>query len=44
MIVCVTAAQAWLVFLMYNTESIWVCYLSFVLFRGAYQFLVPLAT
>ncbi|XP_049641442.1 reduced folate transporter [Suncus etruscus] len=43
-IVCVTAAQAWLVFLMYNTNNIWVCYLSFVLFRGAYQFLVPLAT
>ncbi|XP_044940256.1 reduced folate transporter isoform X3 [Mustela putorius furo] len=40
----VTAAQAALVFLMYSTNNIWLCYLAFVLFRGAYQFLVPIAT
>lgn len=40
----VTAAQASLVFLMYSTNNIWLCYLAFVLFRGAYQFLVPIAT
>ncbi|XP_054981638.1 reduced folate transporter isoform X2 [Sorex araneus] len=43
-IACVTAAQAGLVFLMYNSASIWPCYTAFVLFRGAYQFLVPIAT
>ncbi|XP_055975557.1 reduced folate transporter [Sorex fumeus] len=42
-IACVTAAQAGLVFLMYNS-TIWPCYTAFVLFRGAYQFLVPIAT
>lgn len=40
----VTAAQAGLVFLMYNAGSIWHCYTAFVLFRGAYQLLVPIAT
>uniref|UniRef100_A0A8C3YTF8 Solute carrier family 19 member 1 n=1 Tax=Catagonus wagneri TaxID=51154 RepID=A0A8C3YTF8_9CETA len=40
----VTAAQAGLVFLMYRTSSIWLCYGAFVLFRGSYQFLVPIAT
>nr|XP_025719192.1 folate transporter 1 isoform X3 [Callorhinus ursinus] len=40
----VTAAQAALVFLMYSTNNIWLCYVAFVLFRGAYQFLVPIAT
>ncbi|XP_047574117.1 reduced folate transporter isoform X3 [Lutra lutra] len=43
-IASVTAAQAALVFLMYSTSNIWLCYLAFVLFRGAYQFLVPIAT
>ncbi|XP_006876625.1 PREDICTED: folate transporter 1 [Chrysochloris asiatica] len=40
----VTIIQAGLVFLMYSTSSIWVCYTTFVLFRGVYQFLVPIAT
>ncbi|KAG8516572.1 Folate transporter 1 [Galemys pyrenaicus] len=43
----VTAAQASLVFLMYSSgslSSLWLCYTAFVLFRGAYQFLVPIAT
>ncbi|XP_076975280.1 reduced folate transporter isoform X2 [Tamandua tetradactyla] len=40
----VTAVQAGLVLLMYSTGSIWVCYVAFVLFRGSYQFLVPIAT
>ncbi|XP_039113029.1 reduced folate transporter isoform X1 [Hyaena hyaena] len=40
----VTAVQAALVFLMYSTSSVWLCYVAFVLFRGAYQFLVPVAT
>ncbi|ELK03592.1 Folate transporter 1 [Pteropus alecto] len=40
----VTAAQAGLVFLMYSTDSIWLCYAVFILFRGFYQFLVPIAT
>ncbi|XP_062060345.1 reduced folate transporter isoform X2 [Lepus europaeus] len=40
----VTAVQAGLVFLLLSTNSIWLCYVAFVLFRGAYQFLVPLAT
>ncbi|XP_045441259.1 reduced folate transporter isoform X3 [Pipistrellus kuhlii] len=39
----VTAVQAALIFLMYSTSSIWVCYVSYVLFRGFYQFLVPIA-
>ncbi|XP_008541025.2 reduced folate transporter isoform X2 [Equus przewalskii] len=40
----VTAVQAGLIFLMYSTRSIWLCYVAFVLFRGSYQFLVPIAT
>ncbi|XP_016075972.1 PREDICTED: folate transporter 1 isoform X3 [Miniopterus natalensis] len=40
----VTAMQAGLVFLMYKTSSIWLCYVAFVLFRGLHQFLVPIAT
>lgn len=43
-IAAVTAAQAGLVFLMYSTSSVWLCYVAFVLFRGFYQFLVPIAT
>lgn len=43
-IAVVTAAQAGLVFLLYSTKNIWLCYLAFVLFRGFYQFLVPIAT
>ncbi|XP_053421856.1 reduced folate transporter isoform X3 [Nycticebus coucang] len=43
-IACVTAAQAGLVFLLWNVVSIWPCYGAFVLFRGFYQFLVPIAT
>ncbi|XP_029070575.1 folate transporter 1 isoform X2 [Monodon monoceros] len=43
-IAVVTVLQAGLVFLMYRTSSIWLCYLAFVLFRGSYQFLVPIAT
>ncbi|XP_003421994.2 reduced folate transporter [Loxodonta africana] len=43
-IAAVTLTQAGLVFLMYSTSNIWVCYVTFVLFRGAYQFLVPIAT
>ncbi|XP_008581102.1 PREDICTED: folate transporter 1 [Galeopterus variegatus] len=40
----VTALQAGLVFLMYRTHNIWLCYAAFVVFRGSYQFLVPIAT
>ncbi|KAF6737184.1 Folate transporter 1 [Oryzias melastigma] len=40
----ITAAQAVLLFIMGNTSNIWVCYVSYVLFRGFYQFLVPIAT
>ncbi|XP_004697337.1 reduced folate transporter isoform X2 [Echinops telfairi] len=43
-IATVTAIQAGLIFLMISTNNIWVCYTTFVLFRGAYQFLVPIAT
>lgn len=43
-IAVVTAAQAGLVFLLYSTRNIWLCYLAFVLFRSFYQFLVPIAT
>lgn len=43
-IAVVTVLQAGLVFLMYRTSSIWLCYSAFVLFRGSYQFLVPVAT
>lgn len=40
----ITALQAGLLLLMGNTDNIWVCYMSYVLFRGFYQFLVPIAT
>lgn len=40
----ITAVQAGLLLLMVNTENIWVCYIAYVLFRGFYQFLVPIAT
>ncbi|XP_037014058.2 reduced folate transporter isoform X2 [Artibeus jamaicensis] len=40
----VTGLQAGLVFLMHRTNSISLCYVAFVLFRGSYQFLVPIAT
>ncbi|TRY66707.1 hypothetical protein DNTS_011631, partial [Danionella cerebrum] len=39
----ITAAQAVLLLIMYMTEEIWVCYVSYILFRGLYQFLVPIA-
>lgn len=29
--------------LMNTTSNIWVCYVAYVLFRGSYQFLVPIA-
>ncbi|XP_029307504.1 folate transporter 1 [Cottoperca gobio] len=40
----ITALQAGLLLLMLNTDNIWVCYTAYVLFRGFYQFLVPIAT
>ncbi|XP_019571288.2 reduced folate transporter isoform X3 [Rhinolophus sinicus] len=40
----VTAVQAGLVFLLSSTSNIWLCYAAIVLFRGFYQFLVPIAT
>ncbi|XP_013875493.1 folate transporter 1 [Austrofundulus limnaeus] len=40
----ITALQAGLLLLMGNTGNIWVCYASYILFRGFYQFLVPIAT
>ncbi|XP_072304963.1 reduced folate transporter [Eucyclogobius newberryi] len=43
-IAVITAAQAGLLLLMGTTSNIWVCYVSYVLFRGFYQFLVPIAT
>ncbi|XP_069850935.1 reduced folate transporter-like [Dipodomys merriami] len=43
-IAAVTAVQAGLVYFLSVTENIWLCYAAFVLFRGAYQFLVPIAT
>lgn len=43
-IASVIAIQAGLVFCMFQIQDIWVCYVTFVLFRGAYQFLVPIAT
>ncbi|XP_051568500.1 reduced folate transporter [Myxocyprinus asiaticus] len=39
----ITAAQAGLLLLMDTTDNIWVCYVSYALFRGLYQFLVPIA-
>ncbi|KAB5584402.1 hypothetical protein PHYPO_G00107140 [Pangasianodon hypophthalmus] len=40
----ITAAQAGLLLLMGTTTNIWVCYIAYILFRGFYQFLVPIAT
>lgn len=40
----ITAVQAGLLLLMVNTDNIWVCYVAYILFRGFYQFLVPIAT
>ncbi|XP_031460355.1 reduced folate transporter [Phasianus colchicus] len=39
----VTAIQAGLLLLMNTTANIWLCYTAYVLFRGSYQFLVPIA-
>lgn len=39
----ITALQAGLLLLMGTTENIWVCYVAYSLFRGFYQFLVPIA-
>ncbi|NXL87343.1 S19A1 protein, partial [Alectura lathami] len=39
----VTAIQAGLLLLMNTTGNIWLCYATYVLFRGSYQFLVPIA-
>lgn len=43
-IAVVTAVQAGLLLVMGTTDNIWVCYVSYILFRGFYQFLVPIAT
>lgn len=40
----ITAIQAGLLLLMGTTNNIWVCYVAYVLFRGFYQFLVPIGT
>ncbi|KAM6332490.1 reduced folate transporter [Podargus strigoides] len=40
----VTAFQAGLLLIMNTTSNIWLCYTTYVLFRGSYQFLVPIAT
>ncbi|XP_037552444.1 reduced folate transporter [Nematolebias whitei] len=40
----ITALQAGLLLLMSTTDQIWVCYIAYILFRGFYQFLVPIAT
>uniref|UniRef100_A0A667WJ44 Solute carrier family 19 member 1 n=1 Tax=Myripristis murdjan TaxID=586833 RepID=A0A667WJ44_9TELE len=42
-IAIITALQAGLLLLMGTTEDIWVCYIAYILFRGFYQFLVPIA-
>ncbi|KAM6131532.1 reduced folate transporter [Phoenicopterus ruber ruber] len=39
----VTAFQAGLLLLMNTTSNIWLCYVAYILFRGSYQFLVPIA-
>ncbi|XP_032548687.1 reduced folate transporter [Chiroxiphia lanceolata] len=39
----VTAFQAGLLLLMNSNNNIWLCYVAYVLFRGSYQFLVPIA-
>ncbi|XP_040888246.1 reduced folate transporter [Toxotes jaculatrix] len=40
----ITAVQAGLLLLMVTSNNLWVCYITYVLFRGFYQFLVPIAT
>lgn len=40
----ITAVQAGLLLLMGTSDNIWVCYVAYVIFRGFYQFLVPIAT
>ncbi|MEQ2181956.1 hypothetical protein GOODEAATRI_017039 [Goodea atripinnis] len=40
----ITAVQAGLLLFMGTTNYIWVCYVSYILFRAFYQFLVPIAT
>ncbi|KAF3857273.1 hypothetical protein F7725_009132 [Dissostichus mawsoni] len=40
----ITALQAALLLLMGTTDNIWICYAAYVLFRGFYQCLVPIAT
>lgn len=45
LVICViTAVQAALLLLMGTTDNIWLCYISYIIFRGFYQFLVPIAT
>ncbi|XP_055055094.2 reduced folate transporter [Misgurnus anguillicaudatus] len=39
----ITAAQAGLLLLMGTTDNIWVCYVAYAMFKGFYQFLVPIA-
>ncbi|XP_005996991.1 reduced folate transporter [Latimeria chalumnae] len=39
----ITAFQAALLLLMNTTSNIWVCYMTYVLFRSSHQFLVPIA-
>ncbi|XP_047432062.1 LOW QUALITY PROTEIN: reduced folate transporter [Mugil cephalus] len=43
-IAIITAVQAGLLLLMKTTDNIWVCYVSYIIFRCFYQFLVPIAT
>uniref|UniRef100_H3BY63 Solute carrier family 19 member 1 n=1 Tax=Tetraodon nigroviridis TaxID=99883 RepID=H3BY63_TETNG len=43
-IAVITAVQAGLLLVMGTTDNIWTCYVSYILFRGFYQFLVPIAT
>lgn len=44
LVICiVTALQACLLLLMGNTDNIWACYVAYALFKGFYQFLVPIA-
>ena len=43
MIGIITALQAGLLLLMGTTSNIWVCYVAYSLFKGFYQFLVPIA-
>ncbi|XP_054881047.1 reduced folate transporter [Poeciliopsis prolifica] len=40
----ITALQAVMLLVMGTTGNIWVCYCCYILFRGFYQFLVPIAT